>query len=165
MEEDALMAYPDWAGPFGVPTDSEEFLQAAAVSGFLLGMGYGVREASISYVLNRMAWHRISPILYNRKALLALARREMVFPSVSNVSSIFGRMAVASPALLPGVATASALGWAATGDLHGAVPPGTASGIGMPMAPTTGGSVDEPLGLTWGSLSTWAENMIPGFLK
>ncbi len=66
---------------------------------------------------------------------------------------------------LPVLAMASAAGWIATAEHHGAVTPGVASGFGMPMAPTTGGSLDNPLGLTSESLSQWASNMVPGFLR
>ncbi len=87
------------------------------------------------------------------------------YMSGTGAAKLAGHLAAHSGVLLPALAAASAVGWAATGHLHGAVPPGTASGFGMPMASTTGGSVDNPLGFTWGSLSTWADNMIPGFLR
>ncbi len=56
-----------------------------------------------------------------------------------------------------GLATAAAVGWAATGDLHGAVPAGT--GMGMPMAPDlyTQGSSGNPAGWDFGS---WLEDLL-----
>ncbi len=50
-----------------------------------------------------------------------------------------------------GLATAAAVGWAATGDLHGAVPPGT--GMGMPMTPDlySQGTSSNPAGWDFGS--------------
>ena len=53
-------------------------------------------------------------------------------------------------------ATASAVAWAATGELHGAVPPGT--GMGMPMTPDlySGGTSSNPAG--W-DFSSWWSNL------
>lgn len=71
-----------------------------------------------------------------------------------------------TPVTLPlAIAVGATAGWIATADQHGAVTPGVASGFGMPMGPTTGGSLDNPLGLTSQSISQWASNMVPGFLR
>ncbi len=53
-------------------------------------------------------------------------------------------------------ATAAAVAWAATGDLHGAVPPGT--GMGMPMTPDlySQGTSNNPAGWDFGS---WLEEL------
>ena len=53
------------------------------------------------------------------------------------------------PVTLPVVATAAALGWAATAEHHGAVTPGVASGFGMPMSPElySRGTSSDPLGI------------------
>ncbi len=71
-----------------------------------------------------------------------------------------------TPVTLPlAIAVGATTGWIATADQHGAVTPGVASGFGMPMRPTTGGSLDNPLGLTSQSVSQWAHDMVPGFLR
>ncbi len=95
------MAYPVWAGPFGLPTTRRELALSASVSGFLFGIGYGVWRYSAVHALERMAWHRVSPILFNRAALLALGRGDVVFPSISNAVSIYGRMLLMNPATIP----------------------------------------------------------------
>jgi hypothetical protein len=53
------------------------------------------------------------------------------------------------PVILPVLATASAAGWIATAEQHGAVTPGVASGFGMPMTPElySRGTSSDPLGI------------------
>ena len=99
------MAYPEWAGPFGVPTTKEELILAIATSGFLFGVGYGVREAHAGYTLARMPDVRWRNIVFDRQKLLKLARRNTTFPSIGNAVSIYGRMLLRSPATLPLVAS------------------------------------------------------------
>ncbi len=95
------MAWPDWAGPFGIPTDSQELLMTAASTGALYGIGWGLREAHIGWELSRMPQHRWDRIVFNRKALKSLARRQIIFPSVSNAASIWSRILFANPGTVP----------------------------------------------------------------
>ncbi len=55
-----------------------------------------------------------------------------------------------------GVASLAATGWVATADQHGAVTPGVASGIGMPMTPDlySQGTPSNPAG--WDIAEWWA---------
>ncbi len=74
------------------------------------------------------------------------------------------RLAAASilmsrPLTLGTVTIGSAAGWISTADVHGAVPPGVSSGFGIPMGPATGGSVENPIGLTPQSLSDWWDRL------
>lgn len=71
------------------------------------------------------------------------------YPFVSGVSAykVLGHTAASSAVIIPALATAAAIGWAATGETHGAVTPGVASGIGMPMTPELySGTESDPTG-------------------
>ncbi len=76
--------------------------------------------------------------------------------SAVDVYKLAGHLA-ANPLVIAGTgATAAAVAWAATGDLHGAVPPGT--GMGMPMTPDLyyQGTSSNPAGWDFGA---WWENL------
>ncbi len=59
--------------------------------------------------------------------------------------------------VLPALAVGSAAGWVATAEHHGAVTPGVASGIGMPMSLElySGGTADNPAG--WDLRQWWSD--------
>lgn len=115
------------------------------------------------WALNRPPGHMYRSVAMKKlvsEYFYKLVRRASVLrPSPATL----GRLGVVAPVAL--LAVAATAGWIATADKHGAVTPGVASGIGMPLAPTTGGSVENPLGLTWGSFSESLGNLVPGFLS
>lgn len=85
------MAWPEWAGPFGIPEDYDEvqdfMLTSAAM--YLIGtIGY---EIGIRHTMGRMAWHHYAnPSL---RAIRAAAARQTIFPSLMNGFSIASRTA------------------------------------------------------------------------
>ncbi len=78
------------------------------------------------------------------------------FTTGSQAFKVAGHLAASPVSFAIAAATVSAVAWAATGDLHGAVPPGT--GMGMPMTPDlySGGSTSNPAGWDFG---VWLDNL------
>lgn len=78
------------------------------------------------------------------------------FTTGTQAFKVAGHLATNPVTLGIAVATASAVAWAATGDLHGAVPPGT--GMGMPMTPDlySQGTSSNPAGWDFGS---WLDSL------
>ncbi len=74
------------------------------------------------------------------------------YMSASAASKLAAHSAASTAVILPVLAVAAAIGWAATGEIHGAVTPGVASGIGMPMTPElySGGTSSNPAGWDFG---------------
>lgn len=73
---------------------------------------------------------------------------------VKLVGHIGGTSSAAVPAALAAVAVGSAVGWAATAEHHGAVPPGI--GMGMPMTqPPSSATSSNPAG--WDIQTWWDE--------
>ncbi len=103
------MAWPDWAGPFGIPENQDEFQDFILYT--ILGYGIGLvgYELGIRHTLGRMASHHYAnPSL---SALRAQAARQTIFPSVSNAIKIIGSHIPRSQvvrATPPVVATAAA---------------------------------------------------------
>ncbi len=74
------------------------------------------------------------------------------FTSASSAVKTAAHLAAVPSVILPVVATGAAIGWAATAEHHGAVTPGVASGIGMPMSEElySGGTAGNPAGWDFG---------------
>ncbi len=77
------------------------------------------------------------------------------FTTGAQAYKLVGHLAANPATIGMAAATVAAVGWAATGDLHGAVPPGT--GMGMPMTPDlySQGTSSNPAGWDFGSW--WAD--------
>jgi len=92
------MAWPDWAGPFGVPEDYDE-LERFLLQSTLLALGALVAiEVGIRFTIPRMAPHAFrNPSL---AAIRALAYRQTAYPSITRFLGIVSEPVLARSASL-----------------------------------------------------------------
>ena len=144
------MAWPDWEGP-SFPTEWDDIPSTILWSLFSSGIYYGFYRWELLRTLGRMPQHAYhNP---SKRAIFRQAASRTTYPTFARSVGLMFNLGGLSLAL-PLVATGAAVGWAATAEHHGAVTPGVASGIGMPMTPDlySEGTSSNPAG--W-DLSSW----------
>lgn len=151
------MPWPDWSGP-SIPSEWEDFeisddswLYDTVMTTWALANIYGAMYTLEVYLsISRYAPHH--PIWRNPslKAIWRWAAADTAYPTLSRGIGLL--YSTYTPLLAPTVAVASTAGWIATADEHGAVAPGVASGIGMPMTPElySRGTSSNPAGWDFG---------------
>lgn len=99
------MAWPEWAGPFGIPEDYDEvqdFILSSAAAYLIGSIGY---EVAIRHNIPRMAFHHYAnPSL---RAIRLASSRSVIFPSASNALSLLGRTVAPSVARVGRASTVS----------------------------------------------------------
>ncbi len=99
-------------------------------------------------------WANLPPGISYRAASMKKFSHQLMYNLARSATATASRVPLAVP--VAALAVGSAAGWIATADVHGAVAPGVASGIGMPMTPELYSSTaSDPTGYRRGLLEWW----------
>ncbi len=82
------MALPEWAGPFGLPSDEDELKRFVLTTAGLTALYAAAYGAAVWHAIPRMAQHHYrNP---SRNAIIRAAAKQTVFPSVLRLVTVTG---------------------------------------------------------------------------